>query len=212
MTRRDTERLARKRYVLEGARRLFARQGVENTTMEQIAAEVEYTRRTLYAYFRSRDEICLLVLMDDLAERWRRQQQAVAAGGTGLEQLLAWGEAYYRFCRENPHSVRLQAFWDYQGLDRERIGAETFAAFEILNDELAAGLRAIVTRGMVDGSLRPDPAADLTISQYLYTLRAVVARAVSPGYSFTTIDPDQYVRHYLDLFQRAVRAPGGGNR
>ena len=209
MDRQTLERQTRRQWVLDGARRVFAEKGVENTSMEDIAVAVEYTRRTLYSYFKGRDEICLAVFMEDLAARWQRQRKAIAGAADGRAKLTAWAEAYYEFAREYPHSVRLQAYWDYRGIDRERIGDEIFAAFELLNEELADGLRMIVRGGMDDGSLRPDLDVDLVISQFLYTLRAAVFRAVSPGYSFVEIDPDSYVQHYLDLFGRAVGQPGG---
>ncbi|MCP4573529.1 MAG: helix-turn-helix transcriptional regulator [bacterium] len=211
MDRQTRERQTRRQWILEGTRRVFAEKGVENTSMEDIAAAVDYTRRTLYAYFKSRDEICLAVFMEDLAARWDRQRKAVAPVAEGRSKLMRWAEVYYDYAREYPHSVRLQAYWDYRGIDRDRIGGEIFAAFELLNDELADGLRDMVRLGMEDGSLRSDLQVDLTISQFLYTLRAAIFRAVSPGYSFATFDADEYVRHYLDLFGRAVGRSGGGS-
>ena len=64
-------------------------------------------------------------------------------------------------------------------------------------------------QGVADGSLRRDIDTDMCISQYLYTLRAVLNRAVFPGYSFASFDADSYVQHYLDLFSRAIRKTGG---
>jgi AcrR family transcriptional regulator len=205
MSRRTIERQARQRFILDAAARLFAKKGVENTSMEDIAAAVDYTRRTLYSYFRSRDEICLRVFMEDMAVRWARQQKAVAAADNGLAKILAWAESFYVFAHENPHSMRLQFYWDFKGIDRNRISRETFSAFKTLNDELADGLREIFRLGVEDGSLRPDLKIDLCISQYLYTVRTILNRAISPAYSFARFDPDEYVRHYLDLFSRGIR-------
>jgi hypothetical protein len=46
---------------------------------------------------------------------------------------------------------------------------------------------------------------DICISQFLYALRAVLGRSLSPAYSFADIQPDDYVLHYLDLFSRSIR-------
>ena len=160
MSRRTMEREARRQYVIDAARGLLAAQGIENTSMEDIAEAVEYTRRTLYEYFKSRDEILLSVLIADMTARWGEQQEALARAGTGLEKILAWGESFYAFAVRNPHSMRLHFYWDFRGLDREKIDEEHFRAFERINDELAEGLRSIFRLGVRDGSVRRFAAID----------------------------------------------------
>jgi AcrR family transcriptional regulator len=209
MSRKIKESEARRSYILDAARGLFFSKGVENTSMEDIAKAAEYTRRTLYAYFRSRDEICLLVYLEDLTARWEEQQAAMATAGGGLEKLLAWGKSFYVFSREHPHSLRLQVFWDYRGINRDRIGDEVFGAFRAKNEELADGLRDAFLLGIQDGSLRPDLPVDHCISYYALTLRSALNRALFPAYSFTDFDPETYVHNYLDLFMRGIRSTDG---
>lgn len=205
MSRLAVERETRQRFILEAARALFAEKGIESTSMDDIAAAAEYTRRTLYAYFPSRDDICLRIHLEDLERRWELQREALVGVAGGPARLVAWAETLYAFWREHPHSMRLEQYWDFHGIDPEKIDAEVFARFESLNDELADALREVFGEGIADGSLRDDLEADACISQFLYSLRAVLGRALSPGYSFADIDPDRYVRHFLELFCRGIQ-------
>ena len=205
MTRKDAERQARQKFVVETARNLFAARGVENTTMEDIARAADYTRRTLYAYFKSRDEISLMVFIEDLKKRWAYQKREIKKAGNGLDKIILWAKLFYDFSRKNPHSLRMHYYWDYLGIDRSKISRSVFETFEEINDDLAEGLREIFKLGVKDGSLRKDIEVDLTISQFLYTLRSVVNRALSAGYSFAEFKPDKYVEHYLDLFARGIK-------
>ena len=66
MSRAELEHRTRQSYILEAARGLFAEQNLENCTMEEIAKVAEYTRRTLYSYFKSRDELYLRIHLEDL--------------------------------------------------------------------------------------------------------------------------------------------------
>jgi TetR/AcrR family transcriptional regulator len=207
-SRRLTETEARRRFILDAARRLIASGEVEEITMDAVAAAAGYTRRTMYAYFTSRDEILLRIFAEDLKARWSAQRTAIERRGTGLEKVAAWGRSFYAHARENPHSLRLQLYWDFRGVDRKRVGKETFAAFESVNEELADGLRSIFGLGVADGSLRSDLRTDLCISQYIYSLRAILNRAVSKSYSFASFEPDDYVEHFLDLFIRGIRREG----
>ena len=205
-SRRHAEIETRRRLIVDAARLLLATQDIEATSMDEIAAAVEYTRRTLYAYFTSRDEILLAVLTGDLTNRWQAQREAIAEVETGHDKLMAWGESLYAFSRAHPQAVRLQAYWDYRGIDRATISEDVALEFERVNTELADGLREIFRLGIADGSLRPGVDVDLCISQYLYSLRIVIHRALSPAYSFAVFDPDEYVAHFLDLFSRAIRS------
>jgi AcrR family transcriptional regulator len=194
---------------LNAARGLFADKGVENTSMEDIATAAEYTRRTLYSYFKSHDEICLLVLAEDLEQRWALQQEALTHHETGLDKIMTWARVLYEFSRDNPQTLRLQLYWDFKGIDRSRIGDAVFAKFDAVNTSLADGLRAIFSQGIEDGSLRSDLAVDMCISQFLQSFRAILHRALMETYSFAVFDPDEYVQHYLDLFSRAIRNQKG---
>ena len=44
-------------HIIKVARRLFAHKGIENITMSDIAAEANRSRRTVYTYFQSKEEL-----------------------------------------------------------------------------------------------------------------------------------------------------------
>ena len=55
--------------LVDVARQLFARMGVDNTTMNDIAQASRKGRRTLYTYFKSKNEIYLAVVESELASK-----------------------------------------------------------------------------------------------------------------------------------------------
>ncbi len=123
-----------------------------------------------------------------------------------MEKIAAFAGSFFRHVQEHQHSMPLQVWWDLKGIDPERYLPETFTAFKEINQSLAEGLRQIFNRAVQDGGARPDLNVDLCISQYLYSLRAVLHRALSPGYSFARFDPVEYVEHFIDLFRRGITA------
>ena len=52
--------------LIDVARQLFARMGVDNTTMNDIAQASQKGRRTLYTYFKSKNDIYLAVIESEL--------------------------------------------------------------------------------------------------------------------------------------------------
>ena len=63
--------------LVDVARQLFARKGVEDTTMNDIAVASKKGRRTLYTYFKSKEQIYLAVVESEL-ERLLDAMQKVA--------------------------------------------------------------------------------------------------------------------------------------
>ena len=64
--------------LVEVARELFARKGLEATTMNDIALASQRGRRTLYTYFRNKEEIYFAVIESEL-ERLSDEMDKVAA-------------------------------------------------------------------------------------------------------------------------------------
>ena len=52
--------------LVDVARQLFAKNGVDNTTMNDIAIASKKGRRTLYTYFKSKEEIYIAVVESEL--------------------------------------------------------------------------------------------------------------------------------------------------
>jgi AcrR family transcriptional regulator len=213
--RREREIQARRTHILEAARNLIARRGVEGTSLDHIAQAADYTRRTIYSYFRSRDDVLLKIYAEDLANRRKEQQLAMESAATGLDKLIAWGRSFFTYSKEHPHDNRVQAYWDFRGVDRHAISPELFKVFKKINESVAVGLRQAFDLGIRDGSLRPGLEADLCLSQLIYSLRAVINRALTPSYSFSSVDPDALVEHALGVLRIGLAGPvpdKGGSR
>lgn len=72
-----SETTSRTREVLiDAARQVFARKGIERTTMNDIAAASKKGRRTLYMYFKNKEEISNIVIENEM-ERLHEMLEAV---------------------------------------------------------------------------------------------------------------------------------------
>ena len=73
--------------LLEVARQLFAQKGLEATTMNDIAVASKRGRRTLYTYFKNKEEIYYAVIQSEL-ERLSDKMEEVAAMDIAPEQKV----------------------------------------------------------------------------------------------------------------------------
>jgi AcrR family transcriptional regulator len=73
--------------LLDAAERLLARTGYRKMTMEDIAQEAGLSRRTVYGYFRGKDEV-VLGTIDRIVERVSERLDEVARSGEGAAERL----------------------------------------------------------------------------------------------------------------------------
>jgi len=82
----ETTSITRKQ-LLDAARRVFARKGIERTTMNDIAVASQKGRRTLYMYFKNKEEISTLVIENEM-ERLYEMLEAVDAKKLPADEKL----------------------------------------------------------------------------------------------------------------------------
>lgn len=76
--------------LVDVARQLFARMGVDNTTMNDIAQASHKGRRTLYTYFKSKDDIFAAVIETELDKLLEILQEIAAKDLPADEKLFTF--------------------------------------------------------------------------------------------------------------------------
>ncbi|MBD5349009.1 MAG: TetR/AcrR family transcriptional regulator [Bacteroides sp.] len=112
----------RDRFI-EVARSLFARKGVENTTMNDIAAASDKGRRTIYTYFKSKREIFNAVIeseSDDLLQNLSSIVNKPISPEQKLRDYVATRMETMRQIVSRNGSLRAGFFRDVRKVDRAR--------------------------------------------------------------------------------------------
>jgi AcrR family transcriptional regulator len=105
--RKDRERLARRRDILHAARKVFARRGYKDATLEEIAEQAEFAKGTLYNYFQSKEDIfreIILLLMEDIEHI---AQTAVNAGGDAREVLFRYAREAIDYYKKHEDMLKI---------------------------------------------------------------------------------------------------------
>ncbi len=82
-----------KRNLIDVAQQLFAKKGVENTTMNDIAEASQRGRRTLYMYFSSKQEIYKAVIESEFAGLYKKLEEVLKREVPADEKLLMFAFA-----------------------------------------------------------------------------------------------------------------------
>lgn len=129
----------RDRFI-EVARQLFARKGVENTTMNDIASASDKGRRTIYTYFKSKREIFNAVVESETGQLLARLRSILARPISPEEKIREYIEFRFEALQEIVNrngSQRASFFRDARKVDRVRkiISRHEVVMFRELLDE-----------------------------------------------------------------------------
>ena len=87
LSRREREKLAHRREIMDAAARLFARKGFFNATLEEIAQEAEFSKGTIYLYFSNKEDLLYSIIEDKMGE-YVQSLQNMLSGKKSFKQEL----------------------------------------------------------------------------------------------------------------------------
>lgn len=107
VTRRERERLMRRREILDAARVVFAQKGFNAATLDDVAERAEFGKGTLYNYFPNKEALFISVIEDSFDTVKGIAEDAFAGPGSFADKVEAFvrGELSYFF--KNLESVQL---------------------------------------------------------------------------------------------------------
>ena len=141
LNRQQAQMDSRRAGVLDAARSVFQRLGIEGASIREIAREAGYTPGSIYSYFENKEAIYGALLGESLE---RLNAVVDAAGEHSLppaDRLNAKAVAWFGFFAANPRDLDL-GFYLVQGLQPRGLTAEL--NFQ-LNDRLHDALRPCET-------------------------------------------------------------------
>ena len=166
--------------IMTAAEKLFSEKGYEQTTIEDISKESEYSRRTIYAYYESKDDILHCIIEKGLQALKTDIENAVKDNAGFVDAYRAVCRAMRKYRREYPHSLgRLNRSGD------EEIGqaVKSAAVKNILRlgTEINETLEALIIRGQESGEVRKDIVPTLTVYVLWSSIDSLLALAGTKG-------------------------------
>ena len=185
--------------LVEVARELFARKGLEATTMNDIAANSGKGRRTLYTYFRNKEDIYTAVIEVEL-ERLSEQLDKVAELDAAPEQkVLALIYTHLNMIKETVSrngSLRAEIFRNIWLVEKVR---------RKFDDEERAILRRVLEEGTRQAKFRIEN-VDLMADIIHYSVKGLEVPYIYDrlGEGLTEADTRPIV---MDIVRRALGMP-----
>jgi len=193
-----------KAKLVEVARQLFAKNGVENTTMNDIAVASKKSRRTLYTYFNSKEEIYMAVVeseLEMLSDTMERAAKKDISPDQKIMELIytqldAVKEVVYR-----NGTLRAYFFRDIWRVEqaRKRFDAKVLQLF-----------KDVLREGVEKGMFRIDD-IDMTAELVHYSLKGIEVPYIR-GHIGANLDDDTRDRYAVNIVFGALHRTENTNQ
>lgn len=155
MTRKQRELFEREQLILDTAQQILKQDGTQGLTMDRVAAEIEYSKGTVYNHFSSKEEIISGIscrCMDNLTELFGRARDY---SGSHRERIAAIGIAQTLYAQLHP--VEMQNMQVIKSADvREKISNDKQLELLQLEQKITGIVLEIVRDAMNSGDVPLD--------------------------------------------------------
>ena len=181
--------------LLDVARELFASNGVERTTMNDIATASDKGRRTIYTYFKNKKEIYEAVIEREAEQIVKRLRQVVESDLDPCDKLRAYILARFDIVEETVSAASATSnIISYLTLDHNRL--ERIKRLAVEKEQHL--FKLMIEKGVEAGVFRHDISLLLpTVHQLIF--QGVDSAHVSGGFAEMGVDPETMRREVADF-------------
>lgn len=164
--RKAKEKEIRRNDIIDAAQNVFFTKGYVAATMDDIAKEAQFSKRTLYVYFDSKEQLYFEIMVRGFTLLNNMLSNALKelATDNAIEQIKTIGFAVYEFSKTHPQYFT--AIMDYENSESDFDGSAAskskdvreaceacYAQGEILFSTLTDLLKRGIAQGCIDESL-----------------------------------------------------------
>ena len=148
--------------IMKAAEKLFMENGYAQTTIEDISKASEYSRRTIYAYYESKEDILHHIVEKGLLELKQDIENAINQGGDFITTYKAICMSIYKYQRECPNLIENVNGVNAADFEHGNL-SDTVKNILLLGTEINTTLAAFIGKGKENGIVRQDTVPMLTV-------------------------------------------------
>ncbi|MBN1299583.1 MAG: TetR/AcrR family transcriptional regulator [Melioribacteraceae bacterium] len=206
--RREREKEQRRLEIIHAAESVFFSKGFSNATMDDVAAEAELSKGTLYIYFKSKEEIYLEIVLKAMRLLKDLFEKGISGEPNGLCKTRAIGEAYIKFNKEYPNYYRALLFFSQLEINDNLQMGTVIKAFSENKDVMNLFIN-VIKEGIDDGSIRADIDPKKTALLLWGETSGILQLFTLKGHvldSHFDVDPEEMIRYFMNFTYHSLKA------
>lgn len=152
LTRREREKLAHRKEIIDAAERVFSKKGFLNATLDEVAQEAEFSKGALYIYFTSKEDILYTIIKEKSFMFGDKMLETLAGKKSFKEELRDFFEVNAELAfSEKAFFALLMELW---GANYKTLSLEKSEEFKANHQKFNDVIMNRVKKAMEDGELR----------------------------------------------------------
>ncbi|QHQ63415.1 TetR family transcriptional regulator [Anaerocolumna sedimenticola] len=153
MSRKENE-IRYRETLITAAEHVFGRMGFDSASIDIITNEAGITRRTLYRYFKNKEELYFAVVHNIYDKLLSHISRGYQSEKTGFLKLCSASKQLAQLCKSNPQMLKIIS---WQGQVKKKALQDSFYQGELmkLNQQLFEETACVIADGVSDGSIKP---------------------------------------------------------
>ncbi len=153
-SKRQLNKAKKETAFLDAAEELFKEKGFEGTSIDEVAGKAGLTKRTLYQYFLSKEDLYFAVALRGAKQLFALSEEAVMAGGNALEKVHLANLAHLRFYLDD---IGMFKILNYKPANRQNCDASPhFQQITEYDGRRMVLLMNLIGLGITDRSIKPE--------------------------------------------------------
>jgi AcrR family transcriptional regulator len=140
LTRKQSQAQTRA-CLMRSAARVFARRGLQQASIDEVAEDAGFTKGAFYANFKNKEELFLAMLDERFAERIEEIEALIADEGSAAEKARRAGDVFAEALRADPEWERLFFEFSAYAMRDEQFREELVTRHRAMRGRIAAALR-----------------------------------------------------------------------
>ncbi|MGB4658428.1 MAG: TetR/AcrR family transcriptional regulator [Mobilitalea sp.] len=189
--RKEKDIEIRRNEILDAVERICEKRNLDSVTMDEIAKEAEFTKQTLYSYFKGKDEIMasIYIRAANNINQMIKTTLEKKEYASGFEKLDVMREVFTEIAIEKPLYTKMMAIFQLKDIcEYQDLGI--YDEIITKNNNLTNYMADCITEGMLDKSI-PE---GIDVHNGVLFLKALILGTVC----MITFN-DQYMRQELSL-------------
>lgn len=153
--RRQEEKEQRRKEIIDAAEEVFARRGIEEATLGEVAKHARLSRGLIYFYFKDKEDLIFAVAQRGLHLLRDLFEAAASREKNGLDKITAIGRAYVQFSRAHPLYFGVISRWGARETELVDL-TENQTACLLEGNRVFDVMTRVIREGVADGTIDPD--------------------------------------------------------
>jgi len=204
--RKEREKEQRRSDIIDAAERVFFSRGYDVSTMDDVAAEAELSKGTLYLYFESKDELHFAIMERGMAFLMQLMEEKIRHEENGRQNLKALGLALVELSNIHPDYFNSLILFQSRDVEQQKLNEMKIKKFIEGRNSINL-LNEAIEKGMKDGSIRVDiPLPSLSMTLWSQMMGILVMYSTKRlAFDQYQVSREELVMTHLQLIQDGLK-------